>query len=138
MVSIYLINNYLVIRYTENFSVDPTTEFAMNSPMLPMPSSEMPQTCPNVSLNDIHKRGTEENKPMQTMCNNTSHESEQEQDPSAFYKRYKPCEIYDNVSDIVGSNYTMYNTNPNPYHLDYPLYDKNETPNTPQGVNYIK
>lgn len=96
---------------------------------------EIEQKCENQSLNGMHMTGSIGKSPWKVMCDNVSEESGE-----LFYKKYKPYRtIYtaDKIEQgILGSNYMMYNTHPDPYKLDFNLYDKNEVIDKPVGINY--
>jgi len=91
------------------------------------------QTCENKSLNDMHKLGTVPIRPNIISCDGMNNK-ENETD---FFKKYETPAIYEqNSGGILGANYMMYNDKPNPYHLDFALYDKSAPNNTPVGTNF--
>lgn len=93
--------------------------------------------CENKSLNEMHSTGINEKKPWKTSC---EAKMSGDEGGESFYKKYKPYKmIYtaDKVEQgILGSNYMAYATNPDPYKLDYTLYDKSQTKIQPVGSNY--
>lgn len=96
------------------------------------PALKVTDKCENKSLNDMHKTGEIEKKPWETSCKTLTSDEEGEE---KFYKKFKPYQMY-NDSEILGANYMTYNSNPNPFHLDFTLYDKDAPATAPVGVNY--
>lgn len=88
--------------------------------------------CGNQSLNDMHKLGTMEKAPLPVSCNAKT----QDEEPNAI-KKFKAPLMYEQAVDILGANYMTYNSNPNPYHLDFSLYDKDAPANKVVGTNYV-
>lgn len=82
----------------------------------------------------MHETGKIAKPPNQTMCHaETQDEIKQEE----YFKKYAPYQQIDTGQYVYGSNYMTYNENPNPYNLDYKLYDKDEVNKQPVGVNYV-
>ena len=141
MIFIKLMNKYLVLQHNirvvtdRNDNVENFTITSGIDPNITNDTSlKLIKTCSNKSLNDIHETGTIEKKPWATMQN---HETSDEAGGDKFYKKYKPYRIPEqDISGIQGANYMTYNSNPNPYHLDFALFDKKDPPNKPVGVNY--
>ena len=106
----------------------------MNVPVGNDATQKLTTGCPNSSLNEMHKTGSIEKQPFQTSCKT---ETADEAGAEKFYQKFKPYVSYDQENGIQGANYFMYNNNPNPYKLDFTLYDKDAPANTPVGVNYV-
>jgi hypothetical protein len=130
-----------VEKFDENVKFDanaPMTQFIPykdNDPVSP-PSFEqgaVKQECPNKSLNELHKVGKDLPKPNIVACGNQ--QTTDDEDESKFYREvYRPYRVPID-KNIIPSNYYQFETNPNPYKLDYPLFDKNAPVNDPVGVN---
>lgn len=122
------------VKFDANAPMVPFIPYKDNDPISP-PSYEqgaVAQECPNKSLNEIHKTGKETPKPFEIMCNNKQTDDE---DNSKFYREvYKPYRVPID-KNIIASNYYQFEGNPNPYKLDYPLFDKDAPANDPVGVN---
>lgn len=157
MVLIRLINKYIVFQHyvviqmadgktvktIENFD---TIVSDVKDPILT--NLQVSSKCPNQSLADIHEKGEVSKKPFETMCK-TQQANDEMNDyyrknikaPTATATDKLPAvhnsQTEEDEHEIKGANYMIYNANPNPYHLDYNLYDTTEEKHTPTGVNYI-
>lgn len=92
--------------------------------------------CSNPSLNDSRKMGEIEKKPFGIQCGAQTADEDGEE---KFYKKYKPyipMGSTDEYNGIRGANFSEYNTNPNPYHLDMSLYSDNPK-NIPVSANNV-
>lgn len=130
-------------RIISNHIVSTSTKYEIPKTNIVNPESN---TCNDIVCNDsIQKRmttGEIEKVPFETSVNATTCSSENKQPYEGgmqFYKKYKPYDqIYtaDDPREIMGSNYMEQDNKPNPYHLDFRLYDKTEKQHVPVGINY--
>jgi hypothetical protein len=141
--------HYVIIKTTDGKPVQTIEKFDtvvsdVKNPILP--KQQIASECN--SLTNNHSCGTETTKPFELLCKN-----KQTNDAMTDYysKNIKPEPVSatDNLPamhnsqtdedrpEIKGANYMLFNSNPNPYYLDYNLFDPNEKKNTPVGVNYI-
>lgn len=143
IVGVHIINKHLVFHHHVTLSIDNAQiqkhnekhneNFEIVSDISNQSNNEslkMTNKCSNASLNELHKSGnmSTQDNPFQILCKNSSHDK---------MGIYKPPMYDDYNNNILGSNYMSFNTNPNPYHLDYPLYSSDEN-NIPVGVNVTK
>lgn len=140
-ISTLIINNSLVLKHKIYFDISSLEKFGTITGSTPkdiIEKADEPlkiiKTCKNESLNNLHNIGSIVQQPNQTMCS----KEQTTEDGNKYIKRHAPLKMYDVDSDIMGANYMMYNSNPNPNHLDYSLYDIDEPKNEPVGSNYIK
>lgn len=152
MVAIHIINKHIVFHHYVIISVgDKKVEkftATVSDIKDPVPKQQVTTQCPSKSLNDIHASGRDKSKPYEILCKNKPDGDEMNdyfrktiKAPVASATDKLPA-MHNNQTDedqpaIMGANYMIYNGNPNPYHLDYSLYDPKEPANTPVGVNYI-
>lgn len=132
VVFIKAFNKYLVLHHDVHLSIDDDNKLKIVNEHFEVTGKSK---CPNASLNELHKVG-EINKEKSNVSCGTTQEYEGEE---KFYKKYKPnMNIYtadSSAQGILGANYMMFNDNPEPYHIDFKLYD-NENINSVEGVNY--
>lgn len=145
ILSVKMLSKYLILQHNVNITVDDknkvkeiTEHFTMVNGM-PLPATndvnlKVTERCANKSLNEAHKTGEIEKKPWNTLCETKTQE---EEGGEKYFKTYKPPKMYMDEPGVLGSNYMMYNGNPNPYHLDFTLYDKDAPNNVPVGVNFV-
>lgn len=141
MVILRFVSKYLVLQHNIHVTVDGknkkmTEDFSITTgvdvPVENDPTLKLTDKCENKSLNKMHKTGEIEKKPWETLCKTSTSD---EEGGEKFYKKFKPYQMYDD-NEILGANYMTYNSSPNPYHLDFSLYDKDAPASTPVGVNY--
>jgi hypothetical protein len=141
VIVIKMLNRYLILQHYVYIDVSNKNKQTLTESfdLVTGVSQEKPKdiklttTCPNQSLNDIHDTGNKPVQKEQIQCNANAPNNY----GKSYYKTLIPPKTYDENPSVLGANYMMYNTNPNPYHLDYTLYDKNAPKNIPVGVNYI-
>jgi hypothetical protein len=93
--------------------------------------------CENKSLNEMHHRNIGEIENRKNMCESKELKSK---DAKTYAQTLKIPQTYTADTPkqgVMGANYMMFNDNPNPYHLDYPLFSKDEDKNIPVGTNYV-
>lgn len=144
IILIKIINKNLLLRHHIDIAVDGYSKkegfdmvTGLNVSTENDPALKVTDKCENKSLNEMNKRNIGDNKPWEIACHT---KTQTEEDVANFYKTTKVTQTYTADTPkqgIMGANYMMYNSNPNPYHLDFTLYDKNEPANTPVGVNYV-
>lgn len=142
IVVLKLVSKYLVIQHNIHVTIDGknkkvaedfTIVTGYDVPVGNDPALKVTNKCENKSLNDMHKTGEIVKKPWETSCKTSTSDEEGEE---KFYKKFKPYQMY-NDSEILGANYFMYNNAPNPYKLDFTLYDKDAPTIAPVGTNYV-
>lgn len=158
MVLIRLINKYIIFQHyviikVENGKtikdLEHFTALVNDAKDVPIPNQTVTDKCNCMGLNKLHERGKEQNKPYATLCKNKPDGDEM----NNYYRKTIKAPIasstdrlpamHNSQTDedepvIKGANYMIYNANPNPYHLDFALYDPKEPAVTPVGVNYIE
>jgi len=143
-VALTLMNKFLVIKHdvrviideNKNMNVEPEKFGVTVSDVLENKENEklkVTNKCENKSLNEIHKTGDEIIKPSQIMG---EAKTQEEIGEGKYYKKFTPPKMYEQLPGVLGANYMNFNDNPDPYHLDFTLYDKDAPQNNPVGVNY--
>jgi hypothetical protein len=142
--SLMMMNKFLVIKHdirvvmdeNKNVSVEAEKFGVVSDIVLENKENEkfkIIDKCENKSLNEIHKTGDEIIKPSQIMGDA---KTQDEIGEGKYYKKFNPPKMYEQLPGVLGSNYMNFNDNPDPYHLDFTLYDKDAPQNNPVGVNY--
>lgn len=142
LIIIKLINKYLLLQHhiqlemqkklDEPFHILTEVEKENNDDNLKVITK-----CENKSLNEMHHRNVGIVESGKTMIDSKELNKEDAEKYSKTLKFPLTYTADTSKQGIMGANYMMYNNNPNPYHIDYPLVDKS-TKVVPVGVNYVQ
>lgn len=142
--ALVLMNKFLVIKHDIHVTVDDKNKMKLTNESFGVVVSDVLEnkdneklkvttTCENKSLNEMHKTGDEEIKKSKIMGDAKTQE---EIGNEKYYKKFTPPKMYEQLPGVLGANYMNFNENPDPYHLDFTLYDKDAPKKDPVGVNY--
>lgn len=135
---------------TNENEIDNIEKFAVVTEIQPPQSKPIPTMKMNVSLNERNATGADVKKAYANMLKQETYDIESNDPSQYFHSKHKPMPAVSSNSlpagkngvsneeypEILGANYMVYNENPSPYNLDFPLYDKNK-PERVVGVNVV-